>query len=82
MSASAQGLDPAVARRARLCGPAPSLSPSNITAFSVSERPALFKGQQCGAVGLDGVNARGGMEISRDGRFLFCDRGLILSLGR
>jgi hypothetical protein len=28
------------------------------------------------------VDARGGMEISRDGRFLFCDRGLIVTLGQ
>lgn len=59
-----------------------SLSPSNITSFSVSERPGLFRGQQSGAIGLDGVNARGRMEVSPDGTFLFSDRGLILLLGR
>jgi hypothetical protein len=59
-----------------------SLSPSNITSFHISERPALFKGQECSSIGLDGVNARGLMEISRDGSVMFCDRGLIISLGR
>jgi hypothetical protein len=59
-----------------------SLSPSNITAFHVSARPTPAKAQQCGSIGLDGVNAQGQMIISRDGKFMFCDRGLILSLGR
>jgi predicted Zn finger-like uncharacterized protein len=59
-----------------------NLSPSNISSIHISERPALFKGQQCASIGLDGVNARGLMEISRDGSILFCDRGLILSIGR
>ncbi len=59
-----------------------SLSPSNIQAFHIPPRPTLTKGQECGAIGLDGVNAQGQMVVSRDGRFMFCDRGLILHLGR
>jgi sugar lactone lactonase YvrE len=59
-----------------------SLSPSNITAFSLPPKPTMSKGRQCGSIGLDGHNAQGQMIISRDGKFMFSDRGLILSLGR
>jgi hypothetical protein len=59
-----------------------NLSPSNIKAFHVSARPTMIKGRECGAIGLDAFNTQGQMIISRDGRFMFCDRGVILSLGR
>jgi hypothetical protein len=58
------------------------LSPSNITAFHVPPRPTLSKGQECGSIGLDGVNAQGQMVVSPDGKFLFSDRGLILTIER
>jgi LSD1 subclass zinc finger protein len=60
-----------------------NLSPANIASYYITERPALFKGQQSGAVGIDAnFAARGLMEVSPDGTFMFCDRGLILLLGR
>src|SRR5262249_48024434 len=59
-----------------------SLSPSNITSFQVPEQPAFLTGQQNGGISIDAFNVRGQMEISRDGRFMLCDRGLFLSLGR
>jgi hypothetical protein len=59
-----------------------NLSPSNITGFAVSARPTMTKGRQCASFGMDGVNSQGNMIISRDGKFMFSDRGLIISLGR
>jgi hypothetical protein len=60
-----------------------NLSPANITSYAVSERPALFPGQRAGSIGLDAwFSARGQMEVSPDGGFLFCDRGVILLLGK
>src|SRR5262249_9479420 len=58
-----------------------NLSPANITSYAVGERPALFRAQQCGSIRI-GANhgVRGRMDVSRDGRFMFCDRGLTLWL--
>jgi hypothetical protein len=54
----------------------------NITSFSVGDSPALSQGQRLGSVRPDTFNVRDLMAVSRDCRFLFCDRGVILRLGR
>jgi hypothetical protein len=59
-----------------------NLSPSNITVFHVPARPTLGKGVQCGVMGLDRGATQGQMVVSPDGKFLFCDCGLILTLGQ
>jgi hypothetical protein len=59
------------------------LSPSNIQMFPVGRRPLLVEGHEGGALEINANGAaRGRMAISPDGSFLFCDRGLIVSLGR
>jgi WD40 repeat protein len=57
-------------------------SPPNIWSYHIGDRPTFYKGQQAGSISLAGVNARGLMEISRDGTVMLCDRGVVLSLGR
>jgi len=57
------------------------VSPSNIKVYHVPRWPAVYRAQECGAIGVDAGAARAGhLTLSRDGRFLFCDRGLILTL--
>jgi hypothetical protein len=59
------------------------LSPSNITSYYVPPGKSDAKGRQCGSVGLDAnFGAYGNIVVSPDGRFLFCDAGKIILLGK
>ncbi len=60
-----------------------NLSPANLTAYYVPKWPAHYQARQCGSTSLDAYfGTRGAMTVSRDGRYLFCDRGLILTLDK
>jgi sugar lactone lactonase YvrE len=59
-----------------------NLSPANVTSYYIS-RDAPAKGRESGGCSLDAnFGARGGVAVSPDGRFLFCDAGRIVRLGQ
>jgi hypothetical protein len=55
---------------------------SIVLSYYISDRPAIYRGQTTGSINLGAPNARGLLEASRDGRFVFCDCGAILLSGR